>query len=752
MNEKASQRLRHICNCSLAFFLFSFFIGVTACHRSSTVPSSLKPNLLLITLDTTRADRIGCYGYQQAETPTMDLLAREGVLFEQAVAVAPVTLPSHASILTGLYPPRHGVRDNADFRLPESERTLAEHLKQQGYITGAVVGSVILSSQLGLAQGFDSYSEIPLTSHRDPSGAIIHYTEILERPASEVTDSALDFLKHLNEKPFFLWVHYFDPHHDYRPPPPYSEKFSARLYDGEIAYTDAQLGRLLREIEHRGLAKNTLVVVTADHGESLGEHGEETHALFIYEAAIHVPLILRFADIIPAGSHSSRLVSGVDLAPALLELMNLPPLENVHGSSFAKAARGLKQPPREVVYAEAVYPERAYGWSALRALRNDQTKFIEAPEPEFYDLQQDPDELSNLAAMRGEEVTSWRNRLKMLLQKFGEADPAAQHLMDKEARERLSSLGYISSGAARANQQNLLDPKHFVDQHNDFLRAKTLVSLGRSREAQGLLHQILKADPKNPAALSLYGTLLYSSGQLKLGLARLKEAAESSPGVFEHQWNLANALHLSGHLAEALKAYRAALSIHPFSAESHYALGNVLYEMKDFQGAVQEYQEALQLGIDTPLLRAALGAALLDGGDEVRAERELHRAVREDPNIARAWNKLGILAEKKDLEKEAINYYEKALVAEPDFPDALFNYAKLSLLMGNLDQADQILERLLESHSSYPLAHYLKAHLCIADKDADCARRSLNQFLTEYRGTDAKVVEAARKMLENLEK
>lgn len=752
MNEEASQIPIIIRDSLFAFALSLLFFGCVACSKTATVHPISKPNLLLVTLDTTRADRIGCYGYQQAETPNLDQLAAEGILFKQAVAVAPVTLPSHASILTGLYPPRHGVRDNVDFRLPESETTLAEHLKKHGYITGGVVGSIILSSDLGLNQGFDFYSELKQPPNPKPSGARIQYKRILERPASEVTSSAIAFLDEIKEQPFFLWVHYFDPHYDYAPPVPYSERFSDRLYDGEIAYTDSQLGRLLNEIEHRGLAENTLIVVTADHGESLGEHGEETHALFIYEAAIRVPLIMKFEGIIPEGLSSPQLVSGVDLVPTLLELMNLPLIENVHGVSFEKAARGLKQPAREAAYAEAIHPEHAYGWSSLYALRDDKTKFIEAPEPELYDLQKDPEELTNLATTRSEDVAAWRRQLNASLQEFGQADPSAQHLMDQEARERLASLGYISSGAANTGRQNRPDPKHLVPQHNAFLLAKRYISLNRSQEALELLRQILKADPENPAALSLYGTLLYSSGHAEQGLLQLREAAESSPGVFENHWNLANALHLSGHLSEAAKAYRAAISIHPFSAESHYALGNILYEMKDFQGAVSAYQDAMRLGIETPSIRAALGAAFADAGDATHAERELRSAVKEDPKIAMAWNKLGILAEKENRKDEAIICYEKALEAEPDFADALFNLAKVNLLLGDLEQANQNLERLLKIHPSYPLAYYLKAHLCIAAGDRECARKSLKQFLKHSRGTDAKLAEAARKLLEDLEK
>lgn len=727
-------------------------LGSVGCNGPSSITPPPQPNLLLVTLDTTRADRIGCYGYQHAETPHLDKLATEGVLFEQSIAVAPVTLPSHASILTGLYPPRHGVRDNADFRLPGVEITLAEHLKELGYATRAVVGSIILSSDLGLNQGFDVYDEPQSKPEIAPAGTRVEHVRILERPASEVTDSAIAILDRMQDGPFFLWVHYFDPHHDYAPPPPYSTRFAERLYDGEIAYTDAQLGRLLDELGRRGLAKNTLVAVTADHGESLGEHGENTHALFIYDSTILVPLILRLPGRIPADQRTSRLVSGVDLVPTLLELMGLTPMKGIHGKSFARAARGLPLSAREPVYAEAIYPERAYGWSALHALRDDETKFIEAPEPELYNLRQDPMELRNLAPRKANDTLIWKSKLQSILQEFGEADPSSQHPLDSEARERLASLGYISSGSPKIKRKDRPDPKHLVAQHNAFLKAKSLVATGHLEEAQSSLRQVLQADPENPAALALNGTLLFSAGQHDRGLTQLEEAARSSPGVFENQWNLANALHLSGKLPDAAQAYRNAISIHPFSAKAHFALGNVLYAMKDFTTAIQEYREAIRLGIDSPLLQAALGAALADSGDTARAELSLRKAVQADPTLARAWNKLGILVERADRKEEARQLYHKALESEPDFADALFNHAKVSLLLGDLETAGQEVEQLLMLHPSYPLTQYLKAHLCVAAGDKECAQKALQQFLKRSGESDPGLLEIAKKMLKDLQK
>jgi arylsulfatase A-like enzyme/Tfp pilus assembly protein PilF len=721
-------------------------LASAGCGRSSHDATAGRTNLLLVTLDTTRADHLGCYGDRRAETPRLDRLAAEGALVENAVAVAPLTLPSHASILTGLYPPRHGVRDNADFRLPSAETTLAEHLEQHGYKTAAVVGSLVLSSFLGLSQGFDAYDEPGAAS----DGKLSLYRPIVERPASEVTDAAIAALNRFGGSSFFLWVHYYDPHHPYSPPPPYATRFADRPYDGEIAFTDMQLGRLLDDLSRRGILDRTLVVVTADHGESLGEHGEKTHGLLLYDADIRVPLILRLPGSIPATRRVGGVVSGVDVVPTVLDLMALPPLPGTQGRSFAAAARGGDVPAREPAYAEAVYGERIYGWSPAYALRGAGRKFIEAPEPEIYDLGADPRETANLAASRSGEVASSRDRLQAIREALGSADASARETMDADARAKLSSLGYLSGGASDVVRRTRPDPKKLVAEHVRFLEAKSLVGAGRPKEALALAGEVLKADPENPAALGLSGMLLFSAGRRDLGLSQLEAAARSAPGVYENQWNLANAHHVLGRLSEAARGYRSALALQPSSAEAHYALGNALFGTGDTTGAIREYQEAVRLGLASPSVRAALGAALGAAGDLGGAEAALRAAVDANPRFAEAWNKLGTVLEKAGRKEDAREAYRKALDASPGQTDALFNHAKVSLLLGDRSSADREVRELLEKHPEYPAGRLLLAHVRLAAGDKEGAREALHQFLRQERNADPRMVESARKTLEEL--
>jgi arylsulfatase A-like enzyme/Flp pilus assembly protein TadD len=742
--------MRRIRTAAIFLVCGALTLGGDGCGRSSRDATPGRPSLLLVTLDTTRADRLGCYGYRQAETPRLDRLAAEGWLAVHAVAVAPLTLPSHASILTGLYPPRHGVRDNADFRLPDGVTTLAEHLKRQGYSTAAVVGSLVLTASLGLNQGFDAYNEPGMPRGAAPDGRLALYRPIVERPASEVTDAAIAALDRIGGGAFFLWVHYYDPHHPYSPPPPYAARFAERPYDGEIASTDAQLGRLLDDLSRRGVLDRTLVVATADHGESLGEHGEKTHGLLLYDADIRVPLLLRLPGVIPSGRRYEGVVSGVDLVPTVLDLLGVPPLPGSQGRSFAAAARGGDVPAREPAYSEAIYGERVYGWAPTYALREIGKKFIEAPEPEIYDLSTDPGETANLAAARSEEVASWRSRLRSIRQELGHADSSARETMDADARAKLLSLGYLSGGASDVERKTRPDPKRLVAEHVRLLEAKSLVGAGRPKDALALAGEVLKADPENPAALALSGMLLFTAGRRDLGLSQLAAAALSAPGVYENQWNLANALHVSGRLEEAARAYRSALALQPSSAEAHHALGNALVGTGDAAGAVREYEEAIRLGLASPAVRLALGAALAASGDPGGAEASLRAAVEADPGFAEGWNKLGIFLEKAGRKEDARQAYRQALDASPGQADALFNHAKVSLLLGDRASAEREVRELLGKHPEYPAGRFLLGHVRLAAGDKEGARVALRQFLGHARQADARMVESARKTLEEL--
>jgi arylsulfatase A-like enzyme/tetratricopeptide (TPR) repeat protein len=709
------------------------------------------PNLLLITIDTVRADRLGCYGSADAATPNLDRIAGEGALFEKAIAVAPITLPSHVSLFTGQYPPRHGVRLNGDFRLPGAGTTLAEHLATEGYTTAAVVAAYVLSADFGIAQGFETYDEPREDREITPQGDALQHYAIVERPASEVTDAALELLDGRLETPFFLWLHYYDPHGDYTPPEPFASRFADSPYDGEIAYVDAQLGRLFDALRASGRLDRTLVAITSDHGECLGEHGENTHGLFVYDAALRVPLLLRFPARVPAGTRSDHLVAGVDLAPTLLELLGLPPMTEIEGVSFAAEARGETLPPREPAYSEAELSLRAYGWAPLHALHSGDRKFIDAPQRELYDLTADPGETRNLVVREQKEVDDWARRLAALEAGWPAEQPEAEHVLDADARARLDALGYVSSGGATPpEREERPDPKRLVQLHNLLLDAQTLVAHGALPQAQELLAMALESDPANPTTLEMSGTLFCSTGRCDVGVELLKSAARVAPHSYQTQRNLGNALHLAGRYPEAAEAYRAAVVLHPLSAEDRYALGNVLFAMREVDDAIASYEEAARLGLDSPPFHAALGVARAAAGDAEGARAALQRAVDADPELADAWNQLGILAEKADRLEEARASYGRALGARPDHVDALFNDAKVCLRLGLVDEADAGVARLFEVRPDHPAGRYLEAQVRLARGDTAAARRALEQLLAAD-DADPRLIAAARELLQRLE-
>jgi choline-sulfatase len=717
---------------------------------AATALAPVRPNLVLITMDTTRADHLGCYGDERAVTPNLDALARDGVLFDQAIAVAPLTLPSHASLLTGLYPQRLGVRDNADFRLPAAETTLAEHLKAQGYATAASVGTTILAGELGLSQGFDRYDE-PNSPARNASdsAAPVHLERIVERTAANVVSDAIESVNRMKDRPFFLWVHVFDPHAPYMPPPAFRARFAGRLYDGEIASVDAELGRLLSHLRSQGLLERTVIAATADHGESLGEHGEDTHGLLIYDSTIKVPLIVRYTAKIRGGTRYAGLTSGVDLAPTLVELMGLPPMTSTQGHGIAAGLSGGSVAEREPVYVESLYGERAYGWAPLYALRSSNEKYIGAPERELYNLARDPGETRNLASQLASEAASWARQLGKVAEAMGPADSGAAVAMSSEQRERIASLGYISAGAPGLGRKDRPDPKKLVAVNNLFLKAQQEIGERHPDVAARLLEQALAKDPGNPAAASLSGAIRFSKNDRSAGLAQLRAAAAALPSIFEYQWNLGTALFLEKRYDEAAGAYRAAVGIRPYSGEAHNALATVLAAKGDAIGAIHEYNEAIKLGLKTPKVLAALGATLLDTGDKAGAETSMRAAVETDPKFADGWNQLGTLLDKSGRRLEALAAFTHALDAQPDHADALFNRAKLELLAKDIPAARRDVNRLLAAHPDYAAGEFLNAHLCVAEGNPAGAKTALTKFLA-MPGTDPRMRAAAAAMLAKL--
>ncbi len=426
-------------------------------------------NLLLVTIDTTRPDRLGFYGNTDIATPNLDRLAARSAVFTHALATAPTTLPSHASILTGRYPHHHGVRTNGLPPLEPDQTTLAEILSEHGYETAAFVSSFILEKQFGLAQGFTRYDD---ETHDE--AAVMGYSE---RRADRTTDRALEWLRASRERPFFLWVHYYDPHASYAPPEPFEET-SANSYDGELAFIDQQVGRLLHGVTASS-DQDALVVVTSDHGESFGEHEEQSHGFLVQEATLKIPLIITTTGGLAVPVRIDNLASQVDLMPTVLSLLGLPVPDGIDGVDLTEARKS----PRAVV-AETHYGETVYGWARLAAIYKGNFKYVDGPNPEFYDLAKDPAEQHNLFAQRGEEAHSLRRQLIEIRGQDADTLRASPMELDRKSIERLESLGYVAPAPwARTGSRAGPDPTRMVATLTEMLLLATGLEHGHEAPA-----------------------------------------------------------------------------------------------------------------------------------------------------------------------------------------------------------------------------------------------------------------------------
>ncbi|MCU0223599.1 MAG: sulfatase-like hydrolase/transferase [Acidobacteria bacterium] len=564
------------------------------------------PTVLLVTIDTLRADRVGCYGRADAGTPRLDALAAAGARFTAAQTTAPITTPAHASILTGRTLPGHGVVENGTFALPEEVPTLPEAFKSRGFATGAFVSSQVLARAHGLARGFDVYDDrMPPSDARQ--GPILRFAQ---RRGVDTVDSALTWLIALGPKPAFLWVHLFEPHAPYDPPPDLAARYKGNLYQGEVAEADRALGRLLDGLAAEGRDRDLLVVVAADHGEGLGEHDEATHGIFLYQGVMHVPLVVAGASrgIRPAVIDGT--VSLADLAPTLAELVELPPLAGADGLSLAAALTGKGPlPARPGVFAESHTPRIQYGWSGLRAFVNGPAKLIEAPRAELFDLAEDPKELRDLAAARPAEVDAARRSLALLVQRARDAAPEAsgERAVSEEEMAQLRALGYAAS-ARRADagelvEREAVDPKDrgaFLKQYDAALVAS---QSSRPETALPLFEALRAVEPDNPAFLESYGRALILTGRTDEAIGVFRHAVQVDPGFALGWHRLGQLLDSKRDRTGAEAAYRRAIATDPLAIVSYKALASLLVEA----------------GRDADALKVLTEAQALDPGDKAIA-------------------------------------------------------------------------------------------------------------------------------------
>jgi arylsulfatase A-like enzyme/Tfp pilus assembly protein PilF len=647
-----------------------------------------KPNVLLVTIDTLRADRLGCYGYAKASTPTLDGLAARGVRFATAVAHVPLTTPSHASILTGLTPLRHGVRDNGQ-ALPAQVATLAETFRGAGYRTAAFVSGFPLDRRFGLDRGFETYDD------RLPHGSDARRSAYVERPAGGTTKAALAWLEGRQE-PWFLWVHYFDPHSPYEPPPEFAAGASKEPYDGEIAYVDAQIASLLRRLDENALRRRTLVLVTADHGESLGEHGEATHGVFVYDSTLRVPFILAGREI-PAGRVASTVARLVDVAPTLLDVAGVPHGAPMDGRSLWPAALG-KELPDAPAYAESLYALLRLGWAPLHAWRTARHKLIEAPRPELYALDADAGERVDTLAENAPIAESLRRDLRAAM---SVAVPETARDATTDARERLRALGYV--GGSRPVVATGRDPKDGIALIDRLERAMAEVRSGPSRAAREL-QAVLAEDPHMALARSYRALALSSAGERAQAARELEALDREGTASFEDLLLLADNLRLLGRPAEALPVLARAERLQPRSPEPGLTRARVLMATGKTRESEAEFEEVLRKAPGHAEALRGLGDAALARGDVAAAGRRYGDILAADPQDVGALVKLGVVRVRAGALDEAHALLRQAVDRHPRHAEALLALGGVLAKSGRPAEAIPFFERAIDAGAPSPTA------------------------------------------------
>lgn len=650
-----------------------------------TPPRPSRPNIVLVTLDTTRADRVGAYGYSGALTPHLDRLARDGVRFVHALSPVPLTLPAHATVMTGRNPYGHGVRNNGYFVLGADVPTLAERFAAAGYDTAAFVSSFVLDRQFGLARGFAHYDDA-LDPPRGPSDSLE-----VERRGDRTVAAAVSWLSaRPSAKPYFVWVHLYDVHEPYDPPASFRALFEHRAYDGEMAFQDSVVGELLARVGYGG-SGTPLVVVAGDHGESLGDHGESTHGLFVYDGAVRVPLIISWPGVLPSRAVEPP-VTLADVAPTLAELAGLPAFPDVHGESLMPVLGGGPAPASRGIYAETYFPQFFMGWAPLRSLRDGRWKYIDAPEPELYDLVADPGETTNRAGSATAEARALRRRLEESVR--GHDQPAASALSG-DAQRKLAALGYVSTPTPRLPATGPApDPKRMVGDFEQLTVANRALAEGRATQAAEIARAVLARDVGNHFARLVLGRAQLASGEHRAAIATLRTYVAAVPGSADtHHWIALAHLRL-GDRENALAEEEATLALDPHHSAALALRAGLLFSMGKRDEGVAALAAAVEARPDHLRLRLDYADLLADAGRAADAEAQYRRvlAMRGDDTRARAG--LGMLFAKTGRLEAAVAELSRVLDADPRHDEARIERAAAYARLGRAAESRADLGRL----------------------------------------------------------
>jgi len=637
-------------------------------------------NVLLVTIDTLRLDRVGAYGSRAGLTPAIDRLAREGLRFDGARSHVPLTLPSHASLLTARVPPRHGVRDNGTYRLDETQPTIATMLKAAGYHTAAFVGAFVLDARFGLTRGFDLYDDYY------GEGTTPGRVEVVERRAEKVTAPAAAWITSVGT-PWFAWVHLYDPHEPYAPPEPYASRYAQSPYDGEVAYADSAVGGLLDNLSRAGRLDRTLVVVAADHGEGLGDHGERTHGLFAYDSTLHVPLVFWCGNRIRPGVNATP-VGLVDVVPTILDLLGIT-MPDVDGHAVRSNERGA---PSAAGYFEALNANLTRNWAPLTGIVSEGMKLIDLPIPELYDLQADPAEAKNIYAQQ----TDVARRLERMLDSLSRP-PSTGSAVDAETSARLQSLGYVVGQSRTARRQFTAedDPKKLVALDAALDEAMSVAGRRQYDAAIAQLRGVIARRPDLPVAYDRLAFVLRAAGRHDEAIATIDGAASRGLADGPLLVTLGTLLQEAGRFDRSAAVLEAAVQMNVQDLEAKNRLGTTYARMGRADDAERMFRAVLAVDPRSGEALTNLGVLYLATNRQDAAIAALRSALAADPALAGARNTLAVAYARSGNLEGAVSEWQTILAAQPDHADVLYNIGTALLQLGRPQEAVPYLERFI---------------------------------------------------------
>jgi len=635
----------------------------------------------------------------------------------------PITFPAHTSMLTGLYPLTHGSRNNGTYALSDAIVTLPELLKGQGYKTAAFVSAYVMDRRFGLDQGFDVYDDDLITD-------VEPRLSQKERRAETVTKNAIKWLEGIGEERFFLFVHYFDPHDAWSPPPPFSEEYAKNPYDGEIAYADYWLGRLLDKLSKLGLMDHTLIVLAGDHGEGLGDHHERTHGIFIYDYALWVPLILSCPRILPKSRRISPLVRLIDISPTILDILSGKIPENMQGVSLMPLMMGKERNPELVLYCETIYPQSSHNWSPLEGLRTEAWKYIDAPIKELYRLDKDPEEKRNLFEKEKDQVAMMEKRLARLKQEITpEESPSTEIAMDEETREKLRSLGYVWTPPSGEKKGKYPDPKEKIKVLEYLDKAATYVNDAQYEKAIPLFKKVLKISPEDTEAYISLGHIYDAQGDVEKSIEAFEQALRLEPESLTTYIQLGVSYMKIGRYNEGLDTFKKALAFNPRCKEAYLNMGLYYFQKQEWSDAKDLFQKVLELDPGDGVAHNYMSVVYQRHGDYEKAKSEAEAVLQKDPNNPVALLNLGSAYQAMQRIKDAQVALQKAVRIKPDFGKAHYFLGLVYFQQNRLQDAIRSFRQAIKYNSNGAEAHFNLGFIYAQQNDSKQAIREFQAAL-----------------------